>query len=84
MKELRAGEKSMDMISCCKEAGDRWAKMDAVSREKYVELAHLEKLRELQQLAQLKEHGYFTMADGTRSTDTPLRKRRAAPVDPAK
>jgi len=84
MKELRASEKSMDMISCCKEAGDRWAKMDAVSREKYVELAHLEKLRELQQLAQLKEHGFFIMSDGSKSTDLPLKKRRAAPVGPSK
>lgn len=57
------------MIDCSKLAGVHWKQMAAPDKEQYEELAQKDKLRQERQEEELEEKEYFTMADGSKSTD---------------
>lgn len=68
IKQLRAVN-DVPLTECVKAAGQRWAQMTAEERKPYEELAAQDKLRQEKQKNELKEKGYFVLADGTKSTD---------------
>lgn len=49
--------------------GERWRTINNEEKAIYIKMSEDDKKRHDQQLEQFKEHGYFILEDGTKSTD---------------
>jgi len=94
--KLRSREVMEQNKDTCKSAagaikilGEQWRNMDEAGKAKYVELSKKDLERHQKQMADFKENGWFTLEDGTKSSDmqpkTKLgkRKRRVSPSPPS-
>jgi len=57
-------------------AGELWNALDEKAKAPYVKKAQEDVKRQERQLKELKDKGYFIMADGTKSSDHEPKKRR--------
>ena len=65
-KEYRAQGKGKEAF---KLASEKWATMSEKEKAPYVKMAEADKAREEKEKAELAKKGYYTLSDGTKSTD---------------
>ena len=65
MKELG----TQKIVDAAKFLGQKWSTMSVEEKKPYVDKSEADKVRFNNQTSELKSKGYFTLEDGTKSTD---------------
>ena len=71
---LKAEEPTLSVTEGAKRNGAAWKAMDAKAKAKYIALHEEDVTRFEKQTAELESKGYFTMKDGTKSTEQVQKK----------
>lgn len=78
-KLIQQENSTISLCEASKLIGLQWTKLDAEERAPYEKLAAEDKERHNRQLCELHQLGYFTLLDGSKSTDAinrPVLKKR--------
>lgn len=86
VREIKAANPSITHTEATKQAGADWKTLKEDEKAPFVKQAQNDEQRYQKQLQELKTKGYFTMADGTKSTDieVPNRKKKSSAATPTK
>ena len=68
---------SVKVADVAKKLSERWGALTPKQKKKYEDLAEKDQVRYQNQIDELRSNGYFMMEDGTKSTDTEPKKKRA-------
>lgn len=68
--QLKEGNADLKQSDCFKLAGEKWSSLTDDEKLKYTEMAEKDKALHETRIKQREKHGFFTFADGTKSTDT--------------